>query len=63
MEPLPHPSQETHMTDIKPQQKPGPESGYREQQDPRGQPGQHQKIDGKQLPEDADPDEPQPKEP
>jgi hypothetical protein len=44
-------------------QKPAPGSGYREQQDPRGQPGQHQKKDGRQLPEEADPDEPKPKEP
>ncbi len=44
-------------------QKPTPGSGYREQQDPRGQPGQHQKKDGRQLPEEADPDEPKPKEP
>ncbi len=41
------------MTDIKQKQKPGPESGYREQQDPRGQPGQDQTKDGKQLPEDT----------
>lgn len=51
------------MTDLKQQQKPGPESGYREQQDPRGQPGQQQKKDGKQLPEEADQDKPQPQEP
>ncbi|MEO6519019.1 MAG: hypothetical protein ABIO17_08525 [Pseudoxanthomonas sp.] len=51
------------MTDTKSNQKPGPDSGYREQQDPRGQPGQHQKKDGKQLPEEADPEEPTPKEP
>lgn len=50
------------MADITPKQKPGPNSGYREQPDPRGQPGQFQKKDGKQLPEDADPDEPKPKE-
>ena len=43
-------------------QKPAPGSGYREQQDPRGQPGQHQKKDGRQLPEEADPDEPKPRE-
>ncbi len=51
------------MADIKPKQKPGPESGYREQHDPRGQPGQDQNKDGKQLPEEADPDEPKPQEP
>lgn len=47
----------------KQKQKPGPESGYREQQDPRGQPGQHQRKDGRQLPEQADPEKPKPKEP
>lgn len=51
------------MADIKPKQQPGPESGYREQHDPRGQPGQDQKQDGRQLPEEADQDEPKPKEP
>ncbi len=51
------------MADTKQPQKPGPGSGYREQQDPRGQPGQHQTKDGKQLPEEADPDEPKPREP
>jgi|APAra7269096979_1048534.scaffolds.fasta_scaffold06080_9 hypothetical protein len=51
------------MADIKQPQKPGPESGYREQQDPRGQPGHDQRKDGKQLPESADPSKPKPKEP
>lgn len=51
------------MADTKQPQKPAPESGYREQQDPRGQPGQDQRKDGKQLPESADPSKPKPKEP
>lgn len=53
------------MTDTKHKQKrkPGPESGYREQHDPRGQPGQDQTRDGRQLPEEADPDKPKPREP
>ena len=51
------------MADTRQPQKPGPESGYREQQDPRGQPGQDQTRDGKQLPEQADPSKPKPREP
>ena len=51
------------MIDKKQKHKPGPESGYREQQDPRGQPGQHQTRDGKQLPEQADKEKPKPREP
>ncbi len=51
------------MADTKQPQKPGPGSGYREQQDPRGQPGQHQTKDGRQLPEEADPSKPKPREP
>lgn len=38
-------------------------SGYREQPDPRGQPGGDQKKDGKQLPEEANPELPEPREP
>jgi hypothetical protein len=51
------------MPDPKQSHKPEPESGYREQQDPRGQPGQHQKKDGRQLPENADKGKPTPQEP
>lgn len=51
------------MADTKQKQQPGPESGYREQHDPRGQPGQQQKKDGKQLPEEADKDNPKPQDP
>ena len=51
------------MADTRQPQKPGPESGYREQQDPRGQPGQDQTRAGKQLPEQADPSKPKPREP
>jgi hypothetical protein len=51
------------MADHKQKQKPGPESGYREQHDPRGQPGQDQTRDGKQLPEEADKAKPKPREP
>ena len=51
------------MTDTKQKHKPDPESGYREQQDPRGQPGEDQTRDGKQLPEDVDKDKPKPREP
>ncbi len=40
--------------DDKRQRTPGPHSGYRENHDPRGKPGQHQKKDGRQLPEDTD---------
>lgn len=51
------------MAARKQKRKPGPESGYREQHDPRGQPGQHQTRDGKRLPEEADRDQPKPREP
>ena len=51
------------MTDHKQKQRPDPESGYREQTDKRGQPGQDQTRDGKQLPEQADKDKPKPREP
>lgn len=51
------------MVDSKQKQKPGPESGYREQHDPRGQPGQEQTRDGKQLPEETDQDKPKRREP
>lgn len=51
------------MADTKQKHRPAPESGYREQHDPRGQPGQHQNKDGKQLPEHADKDKPKPREP
>ncbi|MET0581196.1 MAG: hypothetical protein ABWX88_06480 [Pseudoxanthomonas sp.] len=51
------------MAETRQPQRPGPGSGYREQHDPRGQPGQDQKKDGKQLPEDADKDKPKPREP
>ena len=51
------------MADTKQPQKPGPGSGYREQPDPRGQPGENQTKDGKQLPEEADPSKPKPREP
>lgn len=44
------------MADIKQKHKPGPESGYREQQDPRGQPGEDQRRDGRQVGEDVDDD-------
>lgn len=44
------------MADIKQKHEPGPESGYREQQDPRGQPGEDQAKDGRQLPEETDED-------
>ena len=53
----------TVMADTKLKHKPDPESGYREQQDPRGQPGQHQNTDGRQLPEHADKAKPKPREP
>ena len=48
------------MADPKQKHRPAPESGYREQHDPRGQPGQHQDKDGKQLPEHADQRKPKP---
>ena len=51
------------MADTKQKHKPGPQSGYREQQDPRGQPGADQKQDGKRIPEDLDEDKPKPREP
>ena len=51
------------MADPKQKHRPAPESGYREQHDPRGQPGQHQNKDGKQLPEHADQRKPKPQEP
>ena len=51
------------MAASKQKHRPAPESGYREQHDPRGQPGQHQDKDGKQLPENADQDKPKPQEP
>ncbi len=51
------------MANTKPKQKPGPESGYREQQDPRGQPGEDQQKDGRQIPENIDKDKPTPREP
>ncbi|MEP6906366.1 MAG: hypothetical protein ABI858_00050 [Pseudoxanthomonas sp.] len=51
------------MAEHKHEQKPGAGSGYREQPDPRGQPGQDQEKDGRQLPEEADAGEPKPKEP
>jgi hypothetical protein len=51
------------MADSKQKHRPAPESGYREQHDPRGQPGQHQNKDGKQLPENADQRKPRPQEP
>ena len=41
------------MADIPQKHKPGPQSGYREQQDPRGQPGQDQRRDGRQIAEDT----------
>lgn len=46
-----------------PKHRPGPLSGYREEPDPRGKPGGDQQTDGKQLPEEADPDEPKSQEP
>lgn len=49
------------MATVKQPHRPDPQSGYREQQDPRGQPGEHQTRDGKQLPEQADADEPKPR--
>lgn len=51
------------MAGSKQKHRPAPESGYREQHDPRGQPGQHQNKDGRQLPENADQDKPKPQEP
>jgi len=51
------------MADSKQKHRPAPESGYREQHDSRGQPGQHQNKDGRQLPENADPGKPKPQEP
>ena len=51
------------MADQKQKQRPAPESGYREQTDKRGQPGQDQTRDGRQLPEEADKDKPRPREP
>lgn len=51
------------MAASKQKHRPAPESGYREQQDPRGQPGQDQRKDGKQLPESADRSKPKPQEP
>ena len=41
------------MADIPQKHRRGPQSGYREQQDPRGQPGQDQCRDGRQIEEDA----------
>jgi hypothetical protein len=52
-----------HMADTRHKHRPAPESGYREQHDPRGQPGQDQKKDGRQLPENADQRKPKPQEP
>jgi len=40
-------------SDMSPE-KPERHSGYRERIDPRGQPGEDQKKDGRQLPEDTD---------
>ncbi len=39
--------------------KPGPKSGYREQPDPRGQPGEDQTRDGRRVPEEIDPETPE----
>lgn len=41
-------------------EKPGRHSGYRERIDPRGQPGEDQKKDGRQLPENTDEPRPEP---
>jgi len=49
------------MADAK--HRPDPQSGYREEHDPRGKPGGEQKKDGRQLPEEADPGKPKPQEP
>lgn len=40
------------MADIKQKHEPGPQSGYREQQDPRGQPGENKTTEGREVPED-----------
>lgn len=47
-----------HMADIKQPHEPGPRSGYREKQDPRGQPGEHKTTDGREVPEDEIEDSP-----
>ncbi len=41
------------MVDESSPNKPERHSGYRERIDPRGQPGEEQKKDGRQLPEDT----------
>ncbi len=46
------------MADIKQKHEPGPQSGYREKQDPRGQPGEHKTTDGREVPEDEIEDAP-----
>ena len=46
------------MAAIKKKHEPGPESGYREQQDPRGQPGEDKTTDGREVPEEAVEDAP-----
>jgi hypothetical protein len=51
------------MSDPKQKHRPAPQSGYREQQDHRGQPGEDQSHDGRQIPEDTDQDNPKPREP
>jgi len=40
------------MAKSKQKHQPGPQSGYREQQDPRGQPGEHKTTEGREVPED-----------
>ena len=44
---------ENAMPDTKQQNQPLPESGYPEQQDSRGQPGEDQTKGGRQLPEET----------
>lgn len=44
------------MADLKQDHVPAPKSGYDDQQDPRGKPGEHQKETGRQIPEDKEKD-------
>lgn len=50
------------MGDRQQPHQPGPDSGYREQQDPRGQPGEDKTSDGKRPPREIeeDPGRPEP---
>ncbi len=46
------------MADIRQKHEPGPQSGYREQQDPRGQPGADKTTEGREVSEDEIEDAP-----